>query len=45
MEELGMITQAGQNEHEDSADGLVQLLQLIDGGVMGKATAAENPLS
>lgn len=31
MEELGMITQVGKNEHDDSADGLVQLLQLIDG--------------
>lgn len=31
MEELCMITQVGKNEHEDSADGLVQLLQLIDG--------------
>lgn len=32
MEELGMITQVGKNEHDDSADGLVQLLQLVDGG-------------
>lgn len=31
MEELCMLTQVGKNEHEDSADGLVQLLQLIDG--------------
>lgn len=45
MEELCMITQVGKNEHEDSADGLVQLLQLIDGGVVGKATAAKNPFS
>lgn len=33
MEELGMITQVGKNEHEDSADGLVQLFQLFDGGM------------
>lgn len=32
MDELNMITQVGKNEHEDSADGLVQLLQLIDSG-------------
>ncbi len=45
MEELCMITQGGKNEHEDSADGLVQLLQLIDGGIMGKVTATRNPFS
>jgi predicted phage terminase large subunit-like protein len=33
MEELCMIVQIGKNEHEDSADGLVQTLQLLDGGV------------
>lgn len=33
MEELGMLTQVGKNEHEDSADGLVQLFQLLDGGM------------
>ena len=27
-----MLTQVGKNEHEDSADGLVQLFQLIDEG-------------
>lgn len=36
MDELCMITQIGKNEHEDSADGLVQLLQLIDGGYGAK---------
>ena len=36
MEELCMITQVGKNEHEDSADGLVQLLQLIDGSGLTK---------
>lgn len=45
MDELCMITQVGKNEHEDSADGLVQLLQLIDGGVVGKAEAMKNPFS
>ena len=33
MEELGMLTQVGKNEHEDSADGLTQLFQLLDGGM------------
>lgn len=43
MEELGMITQVGKNEHEDSADGLVQLLQLISGEVYAKCEAMERP--
>lgn len=34
MEELCMLVQIGKNEHEDSADGLVQLLQLLDGGAV-----------
>lgn len=42
MEELGMITQVGKNEHEDSADGLVQLLQLFDGG-MTKTEIIDSP--
>lgn len=42
MEELGMITQVGKNEHEDSADGLVQLLQLFDGG-MTKMEIIDSP--
>lgn len=33
MGELGMITQVGKNEHEDSADGLAQLFQVFDGGL------------
>lgn len=33
MEELGMFTQLGKNEHDDSPDGLVQLFQLFDGGI------------
>ena len=33
MEELGMFTQLGKNEHDDSPDGLVQLFQLFDGGM------------
>ena len=45
MEELCMLTQVGKNEHEDSADGLVQLLQLIDGGMIGNVTATRNPFS
>ena len=44
MEELGMITQVGKNEHEDSADGLVQLLQLIDGGDVAKTEIIDSPM-
>lgn len=43
MEELNMITQVGKNEHEDSADGLVQLLQLIDGCGVAKTTIINSP--
>lgn len=43
MEELCMLTQVGKNEHEDSADGLVQLLQLIDGCGAAKTTIINSP--
>lgn len=43
MEELGMITQVGKNEHEDSADGLVQLLQLVSGEMYATCEAMERP--
>lgn len=43
MEELCMIVQIGRNEHEDSADGLVQLLQLISGEVYAQCEAMERP--
>lgn len=43
MDELTMIVQIGKNEHEDSADGLVQLLQLIDGGIYAKCEAMQRP--
>lgn len=43
MEELCMLTQVGKNEHEDSADGLVQLLQLIDGCGVAKTTIIDSP--
>lgn len=43
MEELGMITQVGKNEHDDSADGLVQLLQLISGEMYATCEAMERP--
>lgn len=43
MEELGMLTQVGKNEHEDSADGLTQLLQLFDGG-MTKTEIINSPM-
>ena len=44
MEELCMLTQVGKNEHEDSADGLVQLLQLIDGCGLVKTTIIDSPM-
>jgi hypothetical protein len=43
MEELMMITQVGKNLHEDSADGLVQLIQLISGEMYAKCEAMERP--
>ncbi len=43
MEELGMLTQVGKNEHEDSADGLVQLFQLIAEGNV-KTTIINSPM-
>lgn len=43
MEELTMIVQIGKNPHEDSADGLVQLLQLIAGEVYAKCEAMPRP--
>jgi hypothetical protein len=43
MEELMMITQVGKNPHEDSADGLVQLIQLISGEMYAKCEAMERP--
>lgn len=43
MEELCMIVQIGKNEHEDSADGLVQLLQLISGEMYATCEAMERP--
>lgn len=42
MEELGMFTQLGRNEHDDAPDGLVQLLQLID-GCMTKTKIIDSP--
>ena len=45
MDDLTTFVQVGKNEHDDAPDGLVQLLQLIDGGMMGKVTATRNPFS
>lgn len=42
MEELGMFTQLGKNEHDDAPDGLTQLLQLLDGG-MTKTEIIDSP--
>lgn len=43
MEELCMLVQIGKNEHDDSADGLVQLLQLLSGETYAKCEAMERP--
>lgn len=43
MEELCMLVQIGKNEHDDSADSLVQLLQLISGETYAKCEAMERP--
>jgi predicted phage terminase large subunit-like protein len=43
MAELCMYVQLGKNEHDDSPDGLVQLLQLISGEVYAKCEAMKRP--
>lgn len=45
MDELTMFTQVGKNVHDDAPDGLTQLIQLIDGGTMGKVEPTKNPYS
>lgn len=43
MAELCMFVQLGKNEHDDSPDALVQLLQLISGEVYAQCEAMERP--
>lgn len=43
MEELMMFVQVGTNPHDDAADGLVQLLQLIIGEMYAKCEAVDRP--
>lgn len=43
MEELMMFVQVGTNPHDDAADGLVQLLQLIIGELYAKCEAVDRP--
>ena len=43
MEELMMFVQVGSNPHDDAADGLVQLLQLIIGEMYAKCEAVDRP--
>lgn len=43
MEELGIIVQVGKNEHEDSADGLTQLIQVFENGTV-KTTIINSPM-
>lgn len=44
MEELEMFTQIGKNLHDDAPDGLVQLLQLIDGGGTTRTKIINSPI-
>ena len=44
MEELGMIVQVGKNEHDDSADSCVQLLEAADGQTVGVARVMNSPV-
>ena len=43
MEELMMFVQVGNNPHDDAADGLVQLLQLVIGELYAKCEAVDRP--
>lgn len=43
MEELTTFVQIGKNLHDDAADGLVQLLQLISGEMYAKCEAMQRP--
>ena len=43
MEELTTFVQVGKNLHDDAPDGLVQLLQLISGGMYAKCEAMLRP--
>lgn len=43
MEELTTFVQVGRNIHDDAADGLVQLLQLISGEMYAKCEAMSRP--
>jgi len=43
MQELMMFVQIGKNDHDDAPDGLVQLLELADGGVTAKIEIPFNP--
>jgi len=45
MDELTTFVQIGDNEHDDAADGITQLLLLFDGGLYGVAEAMKHPLS
>lgn len=43
MEELTTFTQIGKNLHDDSPDGLTQLIQFISGELYAKCEAMERP--
>ena len=43
MEELTTFVQIGKNGHDDAPDGLVQVLQLISGGMYATCEAMPRP--
>ena len=43
MEELGMFVQIGNNEHDDSPDGLTQLAIALEGETYAQCEAMERP--
>ena len=43
MDELTMTVQIGKNEHDDAADGVTQLMMLVDGGLYATCEACERP--
>ena len=44
VDELTMMVSIGKNEHDDSPDSLVQVIELVDGG-MAKVEATRNPFA
>lgn len=41
MDELNMTVQIGNNDHDDAADGITQLVMLADGATVCKANVSQ----